>query len=108
MNLLDHISAKILSQYGKDKLFYSMALFSCKQLSQEINYEIYDKELLGIIKSFKELRLVLKGAGLPVQSLTTIGICSISCLQNSYLTNKDIRENFFRTLILSFNMNLVS
>ena len=47
-----------------------MTFFSCKYSSQEINYEIYDKELLFIIKSFEEWRRMLKEAGLPVKILT--------------------------------------
>ena len=51
---LDNISARIFSQYGEDGLLHFVAFFSYKHLPQEINYEIYDKELLAIIKSFEE------------------------------------------------------
>ena len=47
-----------------------MAFCSRKHLPQEINYEIYDKELLAIIKFFEEWRLMLEGAELPVKILT--------------------------------------
>ena len=47
-----------------------MAFFSCKYLPQEINYEIYDKELLAIIKYFEEWHPMLKGAGLPIKIFT--------------------------------------
>ena len=36
----------------------------------ECNYEIYDKELLVIIRCFEEWRPELKGIGLPVKVLT--------------------------------------
>ena len=50
----DNISAGIFSQYREDRLLHSVTFFFCKYLPQEINYEIYDKKLLVIIKSFKE------------------------------------------------------
>ena len=68
-----------------------MAFFSCKHLLQEINYEIYDKKLLAIIKSFKEWCLILEGAELPIKILTNHRICNISYLQNSYLAIKHVR-----------------
>ena len=67
---LDNVSVRILSQYGDDGLLHLMAFFSCKHLPQKINYVIYDKELLAIIKFFKEWRLMLERAGLPVKILT--------------------------------------
>ena len=53
-DLSDNVSAKIFFQYGEDGLLYSMAFFSCKHSPQKINYKIYDKKLLAIIKSFEE------------------------------------------------------
>ena len=53
-NLSDKVSARIFFQYGEDRLFHPVAFFSCKHLPQEINYKIYDKEVLAIIKFFKE------------------------------------------------------
>ena len=51
-------------------MLHPVVFFFRKRLPQEINYEIYNKELLAIIKSFKEWRLMLEGAGLPVKILT--------------------------------------
>ena len=45
-------------------------IFICKHLPQEINYEIYDKELLAIIKFFEKTRVILEEAGLPVKIFT--------------------------------------
>ena len=47
-----------------------MAFFSCKHLPIEINHEIYDKELLAIIKSFEEWCPILEGTGLPIKIFT--------------------------------------
>ncbi len=69
-NSSDNVSAGVLFQYGDDGLLHPVAFFSHKHLSQEINYEIYDKELLAIIKSFEEWRSMLERAGLPIKILT--------------------------------------
>ena len=69
-NSSDNVSAGIFFHYGDDGLLHSLAFFSCNYLPQEINYEIYYKELLAIIKFFEEWRLMLEGAGLPVKILT--------------------------------------
>ena len=66
----DNVSAKILSQYGEDGLLYPLAFFSCKYLPQEINYKIYNKELLPIIKFFIKWHPMLEKAGLVVKILT--------------------------------------
>ena len=68
-NSSDNISAKILFQYGEDRLLYLVAFFSCKHLPQKINYEIYDKELLAITNSFEEWHPMLERARLPVKML---------------------------------------
>jgi len=36
----------------------------------EINYDVYDKELLAIVKSFKKWRYYLKGVATPVEVYT--------------------------------------
>ena len=40
-------------QYSNDRLLYPIAFYSYKILDTEYNYEIYDKELLAIVKCFK-------------------------------------------------------
>ena len=53
-NLSDYITKGILSQYNEDGVLYFIIYFS-KQLSPaKYNYEIYNKELLAIIKYFKQ------------------------------------------------------
>jgi hypothetical protein len=48
------VSAEILSQKEDDELIKLIAYFSKTQSSAEYNYEIYDKELLTIIKCFEQ------------------------------------------------------
>ena len=68
-DLSDNVSVRIFSQYRDDGLLHPVAFFSCKYSPQKINYEIYDKELLAITKSFKEWRPILEGTRLPVKIL---------------------------------------
>ena len=66
----NNVSTGIFSQYGEDRLLYPMVFFSCKYSPQEINYEIYNKELLAIIKFFKEWCPMLEEVGLWVKIFT--------------------------------------
>ena len=52
----------VLSQMGADEKLHSVAFYSQKFSVAEINYKIYDKELLAIVDSFQEWRHFLKGA----------------------------------------------
>jgi len=67
---LDYVSAGVLSQVGDDGILRPVAFFSKKHSITECNYEIYDKELLAIIRCFEEWRPELKGTELPVRILT--------------------------------------
>ena len=69
-NLSDNISARILSQYGEDGLLYPVAFFSYKHSPQMINYEVYDKDLLAIIKFVGEWYPMLEIVGLSIKILT--------------------------------------
>jgi hypothetical protein len=51
-----------LSQHGPDDILYPVAYFSAKHSPQECNYDIYDKELLAIIKALEEWRPELAGS----------------------------------------------
>ena len=50
----DSVSAGIFSQISDDGLLYPVAFFSKKHSPAECNYEIYDKELMAIIRLFEE------------------------------------------------------
>jgi len=66
----DYVSAGVLSQYGDDGQLRPVAYFSKKHSVTECNYEIYDKELLAIIRCFEEWRPELEGTELPIKVLT--------------------------------------
>ena len=54
-------SGGVLSQYAEDGTLRPVAYFSAKHTPQECNYEIYDKELLAIIKTLEAWRPELEG-----------------------------------------------
>ena len=66
----DYVSAGVMSQYGDDGVLYPVAFFSKKHSVTECNYEIYDKELLAIVRCFEEWRPELEGAPSPVKVIT--------------------------------------
>jgi len=60
----------ILSHFGINGLLHPVAFYSRKLISAEINYQVYNKELLAIIMAFEQWRLYLVGAQHRVQVLT--------------------------------------
>ncbi|OBS16093.1 hypothetical protein FPOA_27763 [Fusarium poae] len=66
----DYVSAGVLSQYDDNGRLHPVAFFSKKHTSTECNYEIYDKELMAIIRCFEEWRPELEGAPSPIKVIT--------------------------------------
>ncbi|TKA49304.1 hypothetical protein B0A49_13706, partial [Cryomyces minteri] len=66
----NYVSAGVLSQYDSQGVLWPVAYFSKRHSPAECNYEIYDKELLAIIRAFEQWRPELEGAALPIQTLT--------------------------------------
>jgi hypothetical protein len=55
------VVATVLSQYDDD-ILHLVAYFSRKRFPPEINYEIYDKELLANVQAVKECHPFLEGS----------------------------------------------
>jgi transposase InsO family protein len=66
----DYVSAGVLSQPNEAGTLHPVAFFSKKLSPAECNYEIYDKELLAIVRAFQEWRPYLESAPTPIQVLT--------------------------------------
>jgi len=64
----DIASAGILSQPGSDGLLHPIAFFSKKHTPAECNYDIYDKELMAVVRAFEEWRAYLVGQPVTVWS----------------------------------------
>jgi hypothetical protein len=63
----DYVSAGVLSQYDDDGILHPVAFFSKKHSSAECNYEIYDKELMAIVRAFEEWRPELQSVANPIK-----------------------------------------
>lgn len=50
----DYVSAGVLSQVGDDRILRPVAFYSKKHTATGCNYEIYEKELMAIIRCFEE------------------------------------------------------
>lgn len=59
-----------MSQYRDNGILRPVVFFSKKHSSIECNYEIYNKELLAIIRCFKEWRPELEGALSSIKVIT--------------------------------------
>ena len=66
----DWVVGGVLSQYDDEGVLRPVAFFSKKHAPAEINYEIYDKELMAIIRAFEEWRSELEGAAFPIQVIS--------------------------------------
>jgi len=60
MNFLNYVNDKVLSQYDDEDILHSVIFYSKNMIFAECNYEIYDKELLIIIRCLKHWHLKLK------------------------------------------------
>ena len=59
MDLSDFILGVYIVQKYKNKIWYLVAYYSKKLIPLELNYNIYDKELLVIVIALKEWRVFL-------------------------------------------------
>src|SRR6266571_2822999 len=60
INVLDFVLGACLLQ-KHDKVWHLVAYYSKKMTLLELNYDIYNKELLGIVVALKEWRVFLQG-----------------------------------------------
>lgn len=58
----DFAIACIISQKDDSNILHPIAFYSRKLTPPEVNYEIYDKEMLAIITAFKQWRAYLEGS----------------------------------------------
>ena len=66
----NYVLGGVLSQYNKNSKLYLIAFLSQKLAPAKSNYEIYNKELLIIVKYFKQWRLEFKGLLFLIHILT--------------------------------------
>ncbi len=63
----NYVKGEILSQYNDEKVLHSITFYSKSMIFAEINYHIYDKKLLVIIRCFEHWWLELKCIELLIQ-----------------------------------------
>ena len=68
----DFVSTAVLSQYDNEGTLHPVAFFSKKHSAAECNYEIYDKELMAIVRVFEEWRAELQSVENPISVLTDL------------------------------------
>jgi len=69
-DITDFISTAFLSQYDEEGTLHPVAFFSKKHSPAECNYEIYDKELMAIVRAFEEWLTELQSVENPISVLT--------------------------------------
>jgi len=67
IDALNYVKDEILSQYNDENVLHSMIFYSKNMIFAEINYHIYDKKLLIIIRCFEHWWLELKCTELLIQ-----------------------------------------
>src|ERR1700722_20223698 len=66
----DKATGAVLGQIFEDEKLHPIAFMSKTLSPAERNYNIYDKELLAVIRAFKEWRHWLEGTAIPVMIVT--------------------------------------
>ena len=66
----DYVNGGVLSQADDDGVLHPVAFYSKNLLPAEYNYEIYDKELLAIVRCLEYWRPELESTDIPVQIFT--------------------------------------
>ena len=66
----DYVNGGVLSQEDDEGDLHPVAFYSKNMLPAECNYEIYDKELLAIIRCFEHWRPELESTDIPIEVVT--------------------------------------
>ncbi|QRW25063.1 Transposon Tf2-7 polyprotein [Rhizoctonia solani] len=66
----DFATGAVLNQKGSDDKLHPVAFLSKSLAPAERNYDIFDKELLAVVRALKEWRHLLEGTVIPVKILT--------------------------------------
>ncbi len=66
----DYVNGGVLSQYDDQGVLHPVAFYSKNMVPAECNYEIYDKELLAIIRCLEHWRPELECTEIPIKIFT--------------------------------------
>ena len=92
-----------MSQYDDNGVLYPVAYFSKKHLPIECNYEIYDKELMAIIRCFEAWQPELESMPHPIRVL--LDYKNLEYFMSMNLLSR--RQARWSEFLLRFNFKIV-
>ena len=99
----DWVIDEILSQYDDEKVLHPVAFYSKNMIPAECNYNIYDKELLTIIRCFEHWRSELEYTDLSIQIFTDHQALK-TFMKNKQLSRRQAR---YLDLLAEFNFQVI-
>ncbi len=99
----NYVKGEILSQYDDERVLHSMIFYSKSKIFAEINYHIYDKKLLAIIRCFKHWRLELKCTELFIQMFINHQTLKIF-MKNKQLSRQQVN---YLNVLSKFNFQII-
>ncbi len=99
----NYVKGEILSQYDDEKVLHSMTFYSKSMILAKINYHIYDKKLLVIIRCFKHWRFELKCTELLIQMFIDHQTLKIF-MKNKQLSRWQVN---YLNILLKFNFQII-
>ncbi len=103
INALNYVKDEILFQYNDEKVLHSMIFYSKSMILAEINYHIYDKKLLVIIRCFEHWWLKLKCTELLIQIFIDHQALKIF-MKNKQLSQRQVN---YLNILLKFNFQII-
>ncbi len=103
INASNYVKDEILSQYNNENVLHSMIFYSKSMILAEINYHIYDKKLLIIIRCFKHWRLKLKCTELLIQIFIDHQALKIF-MKNKQLSQRQVN---YLNILSKFNFQII-
>ncbi len=103
IDALNYVKDEILSQYNDENVLHSMIFYSKSMILAEINYHIYDKKLLIIIRCFKHWWFKLKCTELLIQIFINHQALKI------FMKNKQLswRQVNYLNILSKFNFQII-
>jgi len=103
IDALNYVKDEILSQYDDEKVFHSMIFYSKSMILAEINYHIYDKKLLVIIRCFEHWWFELKCIELFIQMFIDHQTLKIF-MKNKQLSQRQVN---YLNILSKFNFQII-
>ncbi len=103
IDALNYVKDEILSQYNDERVLHSMIFYSKSMILAEINYHIYDKKLLIIIRCFEHWWLKLKCTELFIQMFIDHQTLKIF-MKNKQLSQRQVN---YLNILSKFNFQII-